>query len=204
MCSNHLGVGGRETSDQVWSETAVCDLSRHLWTEDWDGEVAAYYGEYILGALTSLSYGKLSPWDRSEATAALPPLERTRRWLESPRRSSRVSWPLWWRGLGFAWKRVLSVYSTAKGDRSETLYEDAAGRRWWPEMGGCGEWSRDAYKIHINYPFFFKIWRALPVFRQYRAHRVSVQRRWCRYSLSWWEELLRAPELRVGEFMLLY
>ena len=49
----------------------------------------------------------LSPWDRSEATAALPRLERTRRWLESPRRSSRVSWPLWGGGL----KRVLSVYS---------------------------------------------------------------------------------------------
>ena len=47
------------------------------------------------GPLTSLLYGILSPWDRSEATAALLPLERTRRWLESPRRSSRVSWPLW-------------------------------------------------------------------------------------------------------------
>ena len=77
------------------------------------------------GPLTSLSYGILSPWDRSEATAALPPLERTRRWLESPRRSSRVSWPLWGRGL----KRVLSVYSTAKGDKSETLFGDGAGRR---------------------------------------------------------------------------
>ena len=114
--------------------------------------------EYILGApyFTELLYTYiLSPWDRSEATAALPPLERTRRWLESPRRSSRVSWPLWGRGLGFAWKRVLSVYSTAKGDRSETLFEDAAGRRWWPEMGGCGEWSWDAYKI-ISHTCFSK------------------------------------------------
>ena len=34
ICCYHLGVGGRETSDQVWSETAVCHLSRHLWTED--------------------------------------------------------------------------------------------------------------------------------------------------------------------------
>ena len=82
-------------------------------------------GNTFWGPLISLNYGILSPWDRSEATAALRPLERTRRWLESPRRSSRVSWPLWGGGL----KRVLSVYSTAKGYRSETSFEDAAGRR---------------------------------------------------------------------------